>query len=52
MLGISRALACELVARGELAVIRLGRRRLVPKAGLLAFVGQPEPETSSHLDQG
>jgi excisionase family DNA binding protein len=30
LLGISRALAYELVARGELPSIRLGRRLLVP----------------------
>jgi excisionase family DNA binding protein len=48
MLGISRAFAYELVARGELPVIRLGRRLLVPKAGLLALVGQSEPVTFSH----
>jgi excisionase family DNA binding protein len=35
LLGISRAFACELVARDELPVIRLGRRRLVPKAALI-----------------
>jgi excisionase family DNA binding protein len=46
LLGISRAFAYELVARGELPVIRLGRRRLVPKAGLLALVGTVESETS------
>ena len=40
LLGISRAFAYELVARGELSVLRLGRRRLVPKADLLAFVAQ------------
>src|ERR1700728_3749229 len=39
MLGISRAFAYELVARGELPVIKLGRRRLVPKAALIAFIG-------------
>ena len=39
LLGISRAFAHELVARGELPVIRLGRRRLVPKVALLALVG-------------
>lgn len=39
ILGISRAFAYELVARGELPVIRLGRRRLVPKAALAALVG-------------
>ena len=38
LLGISRAFAYELVARGELPVIRLGRRRLVPKAALCALV--------------
>jgi excisionase family DNA binding protein len=37
LLGISRAFAYELVARGELPVIRLGRRRLVPKVSLLAL---------------
>jgi excisionase family DNA binding protein len=52
MLGISRAFAYELVARGELPVIKLGRRRLVPKAGLLALVAQAEPESSSRPDQG
>jgi len=31
MLGISRAHACELVARGELPHLRLGRRVVVPK---------------------
>jgi len=38
LLGISRAFAYELVARGELPVIRLGRRRLVPKVALLTLV--------------
>jgi excisionase family DNA binding protein len=38
LLGISRAFAYELVARGELPVIRLGRRIVVPKAALLAMV--------------
>lgn len=38
LLGISRAFAYELVARGELPVIRLGRRRLVPKTALNALV--------------
>jgi excisionase family DNA binding protein len=39
LLGISRAFAYELVARGELPVIRLGRRRLVPKVALLSLLG-------------
>ena len=38
LLGISRAFAYELVARGELPVICLGRRRLVPKVALMALV--------------
>jgi excisionase family DNA binding protein len=44
LLGISRAFAYELVARGDLPVICLGRRRLVPKAALLALVGQCQVE--------
>jgi len=43
LLGISRAFAYELVARGELPVIRLGRRRLVPKVALLALAGSGQP---------
>jgi excisionase family DNA binding protein len=39
LLGISRALAYELAARGELPIIRLGRRMVVPRARLLALVG-------------
>lgn len=39
LLGISRAFAYELIARGELPVIRLGRRRLVPKCALYELVG-------------
>ena len=42
VLGISRAFAYELCARGELPVIRLGRRRLVPKKALLALIGVEE----------
>ena len=44
LLGISRAFAYELVARGELPVIRLGRRRLVPKAALSSLAAA-EPST-------
>src|ERR1035437_7111828 len=39
LLGVSRAFAYELAARGELTTIRLGRRVLVPKVALLAMVG-------------
>ncbi len=38
LLGISRGLAYELVARGELASLRLGRRRVVPRAGIEALI--------------
>jgi excisionase family DNA binding protein len=47
LLGISRAFAYELVARGELPVICLGRRRLVPRVALLALVGQGSEASSS-----
>jgi excisionase family DNA binding protein len=51
LLGISRAFAYELVARGELPVIRLGRRRLVPKLALRTLVdgehgGDPAKHTA------
>jgi excisionase family DNA binding protein len=39
LLGISRALAYELVARNELPSIRLGRRLVVPKVALLEMLG-------------
>ncbi|MGO9559861.1 MAG: helix-turn-helix domain-containing protein [Acidimicrobiales bacterium] len=38
LLGISRALAYELAARGELPVLRLGRRLVVPRKALYEFV--------------
>jgi excisionase family DNA binding protein len=47
-LGISRAFAYELVARGELPVIRLGRRRLVPIGALQALVEGSTPDPTSH----
>jgi excisionase family DNA binding protein len=47
LLGISRAFAYELVARGELPVICLGRRRLVPKVALLALVEQDRPDETT-----
>ena len=34
LLGVSRAFAYELVARGQLPVLRLGRRIVIPKAAL------------------
>ena len=41
LLGISRALAYELVARGELPSIRLGRRVVIPRVKLAALVAGP-----------
>jgi excisionase family DNA binding protein len=51
LLGISRAFAYELVARGELPVIRLGRRRLVPKVALLALVEVDRPSNTPNTAQ-
>jgi excisionase family DNA binding protein len=39
LLGISRGLAYEAARRGEIPVIRLGRRLLVPRAPLYELVG-------------
>jgi excisionase family DNA binding protein len=41
-LGISRALAYELVARGELPSLRLGRRIVVPRQALERLVGDAD----------
>ena len=40
LLGVSRAFAYELAARGDLPVLRLGRRIVVPKVALLALVSR------------
>jgi|SRR5271166_720124 len=51
LLGVSRAFAYELAARGELPVLRLGRRVVVPKVALLALVasavGDRETDSAS-----
>jgi excisionase family DNA binding protein len=39
LLGISRASAFRAVHRGQLPSIRLGRRIVIPTAGLLALLG-------------
>jgi len=41
LLGISRAHAYELVARGELPHLRLGRRIVIPRAALEALLAVP-----------
>ena len=47
VLGISRALAYELVRRGELPSRRLGRRIVVPRYELEAFIrGVDRPQAS------
>ena len=38
MLGISRAHAYELVARGELPHVRLGRRVVIPKHAITSLI--------------
>jgi excisionase family DNA binding protein len=43
LLGISRALGYELVARGELPCVRLGRRIVVPRRALIALLELPAP---------
>lgn len=45
-LGISRALAYELVKRGELPGMQLGRRIVVPRKALEAMVEQVSPRAS------
>jgi excisionase family DNA binding protein len=52
LLGISRAFAYELVARGDLPVIRLGRRRLVPKVALLSLLGAGPDDRDGIDEQG
>ena len=40
LLGIPRALAYDLAARGELPSVRLGRRLVVPKVALMEMIGR------------
>ncbi len=42
LLGIGRGTAYEAARRGDLPVIRMGRRLLVPRARLFELVGAPE----------
>jgi excisionase family DNA binding protein len=46
VLGISRALAYELIARGEIPSLRLGRRIVVPRRALDLLLAQATPETA------
>jgi excisionase family DNA binding protein len=44
MLGISRALAYELVRKNEIPSIKLGRRLVVPLAALLRLLQTPDDD--------
>lgn len=46
LLGVSPALAYELIARGHLNAISLGRRLVVPVASLRDLVGSPHGRRS------
>jgi excisionase family DNA binding protein len=46
LLGISRTHAYELVARGDLAAIRLGRRIVVPKRAIESLLGMAPDVTT------
>lgn len=50
LLGISRSTAYELVSRGELPTVRLGRRLIVTRPALTALLGV-EPPLPGDLDR-
>ncbi len=52
LLGISRTHAYELVERGELAHVRLGRRIVVPKHALEALLGAPVERRGVFVNAG
>ena len=47
LLGVSRALAYDLVRRGELPCLRLGRRVVVPRKALEDFIASCAVDTAS-----
>jgi len=47
LLGVSRALGYELVARGEIPSLRLGRRLVVPRRALDAMLDAPNDKHSA-----
>lgn len=47
LLGIGRYAAYAAVRSGELPVIRIGRKLLIPRARLLAMLGEPEPPSGA-----
>jgi excisionase family DNA binding protein len=46
LLGISRRFGEELCARGDLATIRVGRQRLVPRRAVWAFIADAQARTA------
>jgi len=46
LLGVSPALAYELIARGDLNAVRLGRRLVVPVASLRDLIGTADGRVS------
>ena len=49
-LGIGRNSAYEAVARGEIPVIRIGKRLLVPKAALEILLAAGQPKKNDNND--
>jgi excisionase family DNA binding protein len=47
LFGLSRSAAYEAVARGELPVIRFGRRMVVPTATVLSMLGLDAAEAAA-----
>lgn len=50
MLGVSRGTVYEMARRGELPVIRCGRRLVVPLARLRAMLGEVSPLSQANDD--
>jgi len=50
LLGISRGLAYELARCGQLPVVRMGRRLLVPKIALERMLNQPQGTSDIEID--
>ena len=51
MLGISRGLAYELARSGQIPVLRLGKRLLVPKIALERLLSQPNATLNGRRDE-
>lgn len=51
-LGIGRSTVFELIKSGELASVRIGRRRLVPVAGVRDYAQRLQAESAAAARQG